>query len=371
MVRRVSSRRCAAPGPALCSRGRSAHRHDHHLLRSPPPSPRDRRADRRRDAALLREAAARGHDPGARSRGRVGRHVRSRPGGPRRGAAGARPPLRGLPVETAWEEWTAQGRTHDALPLVWPVPAVRHDRIPHHIDGKLGYFSMDAGVPITAGTWEAVTAGAAVALDRGGRHRRRRCRRLRPVPAARAPRRRGDDGRLLLPEQRRHRRAVPPRPRLCPRGGARRGLPPRQRHPEHLLRAARRAVRVAPRRPVGRVSLLPRLRRRGGRRAPARATPSTTRCPKARRGAPTAWRWPTPATRSSPSVPTRSSCRSASTPTSTIRSPASGSPSRTIRGSARGSRRIGRPTLFVMEGGYAVDDIGVNAVNVLSGFESV
>jgi acetoin utilization deacetylase AcuC-like enzyme len=27
------------------------------------------------------------------------------------------------------------------------------------------------------------------------------------------------------------------------------------------------------------------------------------------------------------------------------------------------------PTLFVMEGGYAVDDIGVNTVNVLSGFE--
>ena len=27
------------------------------------------------------------------------------------------------------------------------------------------------------------------------------------------------------------------------------------------------------------------------------------------------------------------------------------------------------PTLFVMEGGYAVDDIGLNAVNVLLGFE--
>ena len=31
---------------------------------------------------------------------------------------------------------------------------------------------------------------------------------------------------------------------------------------------------------------------------------------------------------------------------------------------------IGRPTLFVMEGGYMVDDIGVNAVNVLRGFEA-
>lgn len=33
--------------------------------------------------------------------------------------------------------------------------------------------------------------------------------------------------------------------------------------------------------------------------------------------------------------------------------------------------RLGCPTLFVMEGGYAVADIGVNAVNVLQGFESV
>jgi len=30
---------------------------------------------------------------------------------------------------------------------------------------------------------------------------------------------------------------------------------------------------------------------------------------------------------------------------------------------------LGRPTLFVMEGGYAVEEIGVNAVNVLLGFE--
>lgn len=32
-------------------------------------------------------------------------------------------------------------------------------------------------------------------------------------------------------------------------------------------------------------------------------------------------------------------------------------------------RRLGLPTLFVMEGGYAVEEIGINTVNVLSGFE--
>ena len=33
-------------------------------------------------------------------------------------------------------------------------------------------------------------------------------------------------------------------------------------------------------------------------------------------------------------------------------------------------RALGLPTLFVMEGGYAVEAIGVNAVGVLTGFEA-
>src|SRR5262245_13925502 len=32
-------------------------------------------------------------------------------------------------LSTAWEAWTALGRTHDALPLVWPVSGLRHDRV--------------------------------------------------------------------------------------------------------------------------------------------------------------------------------------------------------------------------------------------------
>jgi acetoin utilization deacetylase AcuC-like enzyme len=30
----------------------------------------------------------------------------------------------------------------------------------------------------------------------------------------------------------------------------------------------------------------------------------------------------------------------------------------------------GKPTLFIMEGGYAVEELGINAVNVLQGFEA-
>ena len=68
-------------------------------------------------------------------------------------------------LATAWQAWLAEGRTHDALPLVWPVRSLRGDRVPDYIDGKLGYYSLDAGVPITAGTWEAVQASADVALS--------------------------------------------------------------------------------------------------------------------------------------------------------------------------------------------------------------
>lgn len=31
--------------------------------------------------------------------------------------------------------------------------------------------------------------------------------------------------------------------------------------------------------------------------------------------------------------------------------------------------QLNKPTLFVMEGGYMVDEIGINAVNTLLGFE--
>ena len=68
-------------------------------------------------------------------------------------------------LASAWDEWAATGRTHDALPLVWPVRGLRADRIPRDIDGKMGFYAMDAGVPITAGTWTAVQDSADVALS--------------------------------------------------------------------------------------------------------------------------------------------------------------------------------------------------------------
>ena len=66
-------------------------------------------------------------------------------------------------LEQAWTLWTAEGRTSDALPLNWPVRGMRQIE-PDYIDGKLSYFSFDAGTPITAGTWQAITTGANIAV---------------------------------------------------------------------------------------------------------------------------------------------------------------------------------------------------------------
>ncbi|HDR9042941.1 TPA: histone deacetylase family protein [Burkholderia vietnamiensis] len=65
----------------------------------------------------------------------------------------------------AWDEWAASGRSCQALPLVWPVRAMPSAAaLPDFIDGKLGFFAMDAGAPINAGTWDAVRASANSAL---------------------------------------------------------------------------------------------------------------------------------------------------------------------------------------------------------------
>lgn len=67
-------------------------------------------------------------------------------------------------LQTAWEAWKTEQGEFDALPLSWATRTMRHDRIPETVEGKLCYYSFDAGTPITEGTWRAATASANVAL---------------------------------------------------------------------------------------------------------------------------------------------------------------------------------------------------------------
>jgi acetoin utilization deacetylase AcuC-like enzyme len=70
-------------------------------------------------------------------------------------------------IEHAWREWVAldpANAEHDALPSVWPAPGMRFDVLPESFAARLGLFSFDAGTPLTAGSWAAARAGAACAI---------------------------------------------------------------------------------------------------------------------------------------------------------------------------------------------------------------
>lgn len=66
-------------------------------------------------------------------------------------------------LQSAHTEWLAAGRTGDALPYVWPVRRRRDLRL-ERIDARLGRFSFDATTPVTAATWSSAYAGAQAAL---------------------------------------------------------------------------------------------------------------------------------------------------------------------------------------------------------------
>ena len=62
-------------------------------------------------------------------------------------------------LENAWRLWQQAGYTSPALPTVFPARRMQQ-RVPDHIDGKLGYYAMALETAITAGTWEAARGSA-------------------------------------------------------------------------------------------------------------------------------------------------------------------------------------------------------------------
>ncbi|WP_068083410.1 histone deacetylase family protein [Polycladidibacter stylochi] len=69
-------------------------------------------------------------------------------------------------LEGFWQHWLDEGRREEeAFPFVWPRPDLRTDRVPQHLDGKLGFYSFDAGTPIMQHTWEAARKSADTALS--------------------------------------------------------------------------------------------------------------------------------------------------------------------------------------------------------------
>ena len=71
-------------------------------------------------------------------------------------------------LETAWDQWVAldpANAAHDALPSVWPTRGFRTDLEPHNFAARMGLYSFDAGTPLTSGTWVAARACAECALS--------------------------------------------------------------------------------------------------------------------------------------------------------------------------------------------------------------
>lgn len=66
-------------------------------------------------------------------------------------------------LKHCWDDWVAADKPGEAIPAVWPGRGMRH-RIPKDIDGRLGYYSFAAETSITEGTWDAACASANVAL---------------------------------------------------------------------------------------------------------------------------------------------------------------------------------------------------------------
>lgn len=72
-------------------------------------------------------------------------------------------------LQSAWGDWlearkVAEDVAPDALPLVWPTRTLRQIE-PKDIDGRLSYYSFDAGTPVMKGTWEALHAASNTAVS--------------------------------------------------------------------------------------------------------------------------------------------------------------------------------------------------------------
>lgn len=70
-------------------------------------------------------------------------------------------------LATAHDAWHASGRSGEAIADVWPGRRMR-GQPPRAIEGRLGYYTFSADTGIDAGTWEAATASVDVALTAAG-----------------------------------------------------------------------------------------------------------------------------------------------------------------------------------------------------------
>jgi acetoin utilization deacetylase AcuC-like enzyme len=67
-------------------------------------------------------------------------------------------------LRTGFAEWEKLGRRGGAFPFTFFTRGFRADRVPETLEGRLAYYCFDAGTPLTATSWQAIESSAHVAL---------------------------------------------------------------------------------------------------------------------------------------------------------------------------------------------------------------
>jgi acetoin utilization deacetylase AcuC-like enzyme len=68
-------------------------------------------------------------------------------------------------MSTIWERWVKEGYKGEAIPTALPVRRTQQHRVPRDVEGALGYYAMAVETAVTKGTWEAALSSMQVALS--------------------------------------------------------------------------------------------------------------------------------------------------------------------------------------------------------------
>ena len=66
-------------------------------------------------------------------------------------------------LETIWDEWVAEGYRGEVIAGNYPARRMQTTRPPRNVEGKVGYYALASETAITAGTWRAALSSAASA----------------------------------------------------------------------------------------------------------------------------------------------------------------------------------------------------------------
>ncbi|MEL6746754.1 MAG: histone deacetylase family protein [Pseudomonadota bacterium] len=67
-------------------------------------------------------------------------------------------------METVWDRWTQTGLPGEAVPSILPGRCMRTDVVPRDVEAQLGYYAFATETSISAGTFQAAVASANVAV---------------------------------------------------------------------------------------------------------------------------------------------------------------------------------------------------------------